>query len=101
MFTDTMTLTEMQKEVGKDYDPLFRRIYHFQDETRRFFLKSKTFPVYKVINWKSYVTNGRLFYLSGKRNMSMNQQLFLSLNISHMVWELFICDLLQTSHSSS
>ena len=57
MFTDTMTLTEMQKEVGKDYDPLFRRIYHFQDETRRFFLKSKTFPVYKVINWKSYVTN--------------------------------------------
>ena len=21
MFTDTMTLTEMQKEVGKDYDP--------------------------------------------------------------------------------
>ncbi len=37
MLTDTMTLAEMQKEVGKDYDPLFRRIYHFKDETRRFF----------------------------------------------------------------
>nr|WP_317128122.1 hypothetical protein [Parabacteroides goldsteinii] len=57
MLTDTMTLAEMQKEVGKDYDPLFRRIYHFKDETRRIFLKSKIFPVYKFINWKSYVTN--------------------------------------------
>lgn len=57
MITDTMTLTEMQNEVQKDYDPLFRRIYHFQDETRRFFLKSKVFPVYKLTDWKSYITN--------------------------------------------
>lgn len=57
MITDTMTLTEMQNEVQKDYDPLFRRLYHFQDETRRFFLKSKVFPVYKLTDWKSYITN--------------------------------------------
>lgn len=57
MLTETMTLAEMQKEVGKDNDPLSRRVHHFRDDTRRFFLKSKAFPVYRLINWKSYVTN--------------------------------------------
>lgn len=56
MIIDSMSIEEMQKEVKKDIDSLYTKIYYLFAENRRFFVKSKKFPIYKIFSWKSRVT---------------------------------------------
>ena len=56
MIIDSMSIEEMQKEVKKDIDSLYTKIYYLFAENRRFFVKSKKFPIYKIFSWESRVT---------------------------------------------
>lgn len=41
MIIDSMSIEEMQKEVKRDIDSLYTKIYYLFAENRRFFVKSK------------------------------------------------------------
>lgn len=56
MIIENMSIEEMQKEAQRDIDPLYVKMGYLFIENRRFFIKSKKFPVCKTFKWNSRIT---------------------------------------------